>query len=219
MIDFKSINWEEIQQCYDNGSTWREIKIKFNIHTAILTRARKEGLLSCRNKSEANKMSNKIGHLHTEDTKNKQSVLQRNYLTNNPDKHPWRKHSKYVSVPCEHFKSILRNRGIKFEEEFQPGQGKNYSIDITIGNVGIEINGNQHYQKDGSLKPYYKERQDFLESIGWTIINVPYKKVYDKTFVDNLVSKVVPKVGVEPTSLSAVDFESTVSAIPPLGRI
>lgn len=31
--------------------------------------------------------------------------------------------------------------------------------------------------------------------------------------------KLVAKVGVEPTSLSAVEFESTVSAIPPLGHV
>lgn len=190
MIDFKSISWDKIQCSYDNGSTWREIKKEFGLHTALLSRAKSEGLLKYRTKSQANRISKKVGHLHSQDTKEKLSLNQSNYLTNNPDKHPWRKHSKFVSVPCEHFKSILSDRGIQFEEEFQPGQGRNYSIDISLGNkIGIEINGNQHYQKDGSLKPYYKERQDFLETIGWTIINVPYKKVYDKKFVDNLIEK------------------------------
>ena len=46
----------------------------------------------------------------------------------------------------------------------------------------FEINGNQHYTdaKRGKLKKYYRERQIYLESLGWKIVNVHYSLVYKK---------------------------------------
>jgi transposase-like protein len=59
--------------------------------------------------------------------------------------------------------------------------------------VGIEVNGNQHYNRDGSLKDYYKERSDFIEGLGWELIELPYIMVYNDDVVDNLIKMVSDK--------------------------
>ena len=41
------------------------------------------------------------------------------------------------------------------------------------------MNGNQHYERNGDLKPYYKERHDLIENIGITLIELPYYKIYE----------------------------------------
>lgn len=196
----QEINWNDVQKFYDLPSTWKKTKEEFNLHNKQMSDAVKQNLLKTRDKSTAMKLVKP--HLHSKETKIKLSVIQRNYLLNNPDKHPWRKNSKFVSKPCEHLKSILKQRGVDFIEEFQSGNGRNYSIDILIRNIAIEVNGNQHYSKDGNLKPYYIERENFLKSIGYDVINVHYSKVFDDLFVNNLVRKLVPPEGIEPPTPS-----------------
>ena len=50
-------NWTEMQSAYDNGMTWRDIQIKFDVCSATLAWARKKGHLRCRTMSEASKLS------------------------------------------------------------------------------------------------------------------------------------------------------------------
>jgi len=101
----------------------------------------------------------------------------RQWYLDNPDRHPWRKHSKFKSVPCEKVKEFLKTLNIRFIAEYQPNVGgRNFSIDIAMPDklIAIEINGNQHYEKEGRLKPYYQIRQELLEKEGWTVYQVHY---------------------------------------------
>ena len=75
------------------------------------------------------------------------------FYKENPDKHIWKKHDKFKSVPCEKLKEWLKSKNINFIEEYSiPESKNNYSLDITFPDkkIGIEVNGNQHYNQDGS---------------------------------------------------------------------
>lgn len=112
--------------------------------------------------------------------KQKISKSRKEYLKNHPDEHPWKKSDKFKSKPCEHLKEILR-KDFNFEEEYTDIRWKhNYSIDIAFldKKLAIEVNGNQHYNNDGTLTEYYQKRHDYLKFNGWTIIELHYAACY-----------------------------------------
>lgn len=129
------------------------------------------------------------GKYHTEESKKKQSEKRIKYLSENLDKHVWKRHDKFISKPCEYLKDILLKNNISFVSEFTPLNYKNYSIDISFptNKIGLEINGNQHYENNVDLKPYYKERKNEIEKEGWTLVDIHYSKVYNKCFIDDLI--------------------------------
>lgn len=125
--------------------------------------------------------------------KKKISENRKKWLKENPDKHPWKSHDKFKSKPCENAKKFLNLLGISFIEEFNPQiKGRNFSIDIALPEkrIAIEINGNQHYEKNGELKSYYKERQKLLETNGWIVYQIHYSSCFKlekwKDFVNEL---------------------------------
>jgi len=111
------------------------------------------------------------------------------FYRKNPDKHPWKKHTKFVSTPCEHLKQLLRDRGIAFIGEFTPLSDRLFSVDIAFPDkrVALEVNGNQHYDKVGQLTPYYQARHDLLESNGWKVYEIHYSCCFK-------VEKIIPIV-------------------------
>lgn len=114
---------------------------------------------------------------HTEETRKRLSEIKKQWLKDNPDKHPWKRNSKFKSEPCERLKIMLKNRNILFVEEYSPNvQDRHFAIDIAFPDklIALEINGNQHYNKDGTLKPYYQERTNLLEDSGWIVYNIHY---------------------------------------------
>ncbi len=120
----------------------------------------------------------------TPDEKKKISNKRKEYLEKNPDKHPWKRNSKFKSIPCEILKSFLDNEKINFIAEYQPLFPKRFfSIDIAFPDkkIGIEINGNQHYQRDGKLKEYYQRRHELIEKEGWKIYQFHYSAVYNNS--------------------------------------
>lgn len=129
---------------------------------------------------------------HTETTKQILSQKRIEWLKSNKDKHPWKHNDKFKSKPCEHLKQILKENNIDFYEEFTPNIERNYSIDIVIKNtnIGLEVNGNQHYSKDGKLKDYYQQRHDILNQNGWDLIEIHYSNVYKQKFIIELLNKI-----------------------------
>ena len=123
------------------------------------------------------------------DQKQRISVSRKKWMSENVDKHPWKKSTKFVSVPCEFLKKKLKDIGLIFEEEWTPLTDRYFSIDIAFPNVkiGIEVNGEQHYNRDGSLRDYYQKRHDLIESNGWKLFELHYAKVYDDTQIGPIV--------------------------------
>ena len=133
------------------------------------------------------------GKHHSEKYKKMMSIKRSKYLANNPDKHPWKKSTKFKSVPCEFFKHLLRENGCIFEEEYKPLKDRNFSIDVMFPSlkIGFEINGNQHYENHEKciLSQYYQERHNLIEAAGIKLIEIHYANVYHDGFIKRIIQK------------------------------
>jgi len=142
---------------------------------------------------EINKANGKVyGHNHTEEQRKHLSEKRKEYLRNNPDAHVWKRATKFKSGPCEYLKSYLKENNIEFEEEVSISHDRFFSIDILIPskNLILEVNGNQHYNSDGSLSDYYKERHEYLLMKGFNVIEIHYSKVYNKEEIFSIIQNV-----------------------------
>lgn len=125
----------------------------------------------------------------TPEVRKKISESRKKWLKNNPEKHPWKKKNKHTSVPCENLKQYFRDNNISFIAEHQPLDDRYFSIDIAFPNekIGIEVNGNQHYNRDKTLKKYYKDRNDLIESSGWKIHNIHYSHCFSDENMEKIL--------------------------------
>lgn len=125
-----------------------------------------------------------------EAVRKKISKSRKKFLKENPEKHVWKNNNKFISMPCEYVKKILIKNNINFVEEFSISNIRHYSVDILITekNLIIEVNGNQHYDKNGKLKEYYQIRHDFIKSLGFNIIELPYYQAYDEIQILKIVN-------------------------------
>lgn len=182
-------NWDEIQKLINENHTQKQIRQLFHISRKVWERAKKFSKIMCK----------KCYHKQSEKTKKLLSEKMKNYLKNNQGKHVWKKNSKFISTPCQMFKNFLSNNGVSFYPEYTDSKWQhNYSIDIAFVNekVGVEINGNQHYNSDGTLKQYYRIRQDYLKSCGWKIIEIPYSMVWNDDFKEKILNDIKTKFAV-----------------------
>lgn len=126
----------------------------------------------------------KCGRKFSEERKAQLSLARKKYLKDNPDKHTWKNRSN-KSVPCERVKEYLKNNNILFVEEWNPLDDRFFSIDIAFPDIklGLEINGNQHYDSNGNLKEYYQERHDLIEKEGWKLIELHYSSCYNEKLI------------------------------------
>lgn len=181
-FDLSTFNWKDIQEYHNNGAPLKEVMKKYKFSGTILNRARKEGFF----------FKKDIPIKHTTETKEKLSKSRKTYLSKNPEKHPWKKNNKQTSMPCEKFKKELTKNGISFIAEYQPLDDRFFSIDVAFPDVkiGIAINGNQHYNKNKTLKSYYQMRHNTIESNGWKLYEIHYSLVFNdiflKSFFNNL---------------------------------
>ena len=146
-------------------------------------------------------------HKWTEEEKKNLSEKRKKWLAEHKDEHVWRRDSKFLSQPCENLKQYLRDKNINFVEEYEPFDDINYCLDIAWPDekIAIEVNGNQHYNKDGSLSNYYQKRHNLFIERGWKIFEIHYSKcfnininnfedilnlpIYDKNYVGKYFSK------------------------------
>ena len=85
----------------------------------------------------------------------------------------------------------MKENDIDFVEEYRALQNRSFCIDIAFPykKVGLEVNGNQHYNSDLTLKQYYQSRHSLLEAAGWKIFEIHCSLVYKEKFVVELLSK------------------------------
>ena len=179
--DLTKIDWAKIQEIHDNGIYWTKLPKIIKISLKVLNRAESQGFI---------KKTLYIFHPTNEQTK-KMSDRMKKFLKENPNKHPWKNHEKFKSAPCEEFKKMLNQSGISFLPEYPPIEDRHYAVDIAFPDkkIAIEINGNQHYDANKKLKPYYQKRHDDIVSVGWEIFEIPSQFVFNKEFVDNIIKK------------------------------
>ena len=128
------------------------------------------------------------------------SNIRKKWLKENPDKKIWVNEKK--SVPCELLKSRLKDAGIEFQEEYQPLLYKDrfFAIDIFIPQIrlGLEVNGNFHYENDGiTLTAYHQNRHDLITSEGIELLEIKYYKVFSETFIEGLVKDILNRLALQ----------------------
>ncbi len=199
IIDY---NWDEIQRFYDTDKTWKQVRDKFGCSLVLISHARKIDLFKTRTKEENCKLAsiNSKCRKHSDETKIKLSIARKEYLPKN-NKPAWKTHDKFKSQPCEWLKSELRNKDYAFVEELQPLRHlkRFFSMDIAFPEVkfAIEINGGQHYDTNGELKPYYQNRHDLIKKEGWEIWEVKYHETRSPLFLQRAL-EVLKIKGVRP---------------------
>lgn len=132
----------------------------------------------------------------SDETRRKMSEAKRKWNRENPDKLPWRVlgNKAFKSVPCEKLKDFLTVKGIQFVAEYPPNVGgRAFSLDIAFPDklIAIEVNGNQHYERDGRLKPYYQERHDLLEANGWKVYELHYSICYRLAEIESMIPAIL----------------------------
>lgn len=187
----KDIDWIKVQIDNNNGFSKKQIIDKYKISRSLIINAEKKGLIKL------------VNFLNTKERIEKLSNSAKKYLKENPDKHVWKKNSKFKSKPCEIFKEQLKKNDITFVEEYTPLLDRSFSIDIAFPDkkIGIEINGNQHYSANGVLKKYYQERHDLIIASGWKIYEYHFSIVYDI----ELIKKIIQELKVN-FNLSLIDY-------------
>lgn len=159
----------------------------------------------CKKKREMNKKETHIPRKHTEETKKKISDKIKKYLSENPESHVWKRNDKFKSTPCENFKDRLNILDIRYIPEMTISTERHFSIDIALIDykIAIEINGNQHYDKDGSLKDYYKIRNKFISNLGWKVLEIHYSICLNNENIDKMINDILDK-----NEISEFDYKS-----------
>lgn len=177
-IDF---DMEKFKELIDAELKVDDIAIKMGVKPSFLRR-----------KMFDNKIKSKHRLVVSEENKKLQSVRVKKWLIEKPENHPWRSKCKFKSIPCQKIKEFLLSKNIQFIEEFRPEVGeRHFSIDIAMPDkmIALEINGNQHYEKNGLLKPYYQERHNLLEANGWIVYEIHYSACFDLNKLEEFFTK------------------------------
>ena len=200
----KEIDWIEVQKFHDEGNGYREICEKFGLNTSLISKAKKEGLLKMRSRSESNVLSCKLKpRKHSEETKKKISEIRKNYLKEHPDKVPYllNHYSKGPSYPEIYFDNIFKG---KFEyETYYPVSI--YQVDIAVVNrkIAIEIDGEQHYVDKRIVKSNIG-KDEYLKENGWDIIRIrwsDYQKMIKEEkeiYIKNLINYIKNLIDIKP---------------------
>jgi very-short-patch-repair endonuclease len=169
------------------------------------TKAKKEGHkveVTAKTREKLSKAAK--GKLHSEESKKKLSTSRKRWLQDNPGLHPWKRHEKFKSIPCEELKRRLRELGLEFKEEYEPLLERHFSVDIAFPAIklAVEVNGEQHYNRDGTLRKYYKERHDLIVKAGWCVIELHYTRCYSQEVIEEIVFASRAGCPTEPSNLS-----------------
>lgn len=115
---------------------------------------------------------------HTNETRAHLSAVRTAFLKANPDKVPYKlnHYSNGESYPEKYFREILEKENVSFIAQKRVSL---YSLDFVIGNIDLEIDGEQHYV-DPRVVASDKRRTAYLNGMGYTVIRVrwaTYKKM------------------------------------------
>lgn len=145
---------------------------------------------TCGKRECANKASSSP---HTDEMKKHLSQKRKEYLNKNKDKHNWSLYHSQETEPERIFREVLETiNDIQFYQYYIPKEADRfYELDFSIPELKIdfEVNGQQHYDEEGNLAPYYQERHDYLEDLGWKVIEIHYSLCYNKEKIKEIVSQ------------------------------
>lgn len=189
-------NLDSILSEYKSGSSLKGIVSKYKISRSLMIRILEKNSISIRNLSES--MTGRVGITHTDENKKRMSVIKKEYYKNNPDKHHWKSSNRSISKPCENFKRVIEETNLSYIPEMTISDDRFFSIDIALPQykIGIEINGNQHYESNGCLKEYYQKRHDYIVSLGWKLYELHYSLCFNSDVIKSILNKIISNVDV-----------------------
>jgi very-short-patch-repair endonuclease len=178
----KKYNWDEIQSFYDEGNSLRETIEKFGISNAAITKKAKNGLFKTRSKVAGLLLQRRKNppRKHSQETKDKLSVIRKKFLSENPDKVPYRlNHSSKESYPEKIFREALEQNilDIPWIQEYHFGV---YSFDFAFPTlkIDVEIDGATH--KLPKVKEIDLRRDKEANDNGWIVVRFDAEKIkYD----------------------------------------
>lgn len=198
-IDLTNINTgAHIRWCKLNPKREEYIKkIKERGVKQMLTpQARKKAIegikLAHKNGKYKNKKITKKWH-HTKKTKQLLSEKRKSYLMKNKEKHNWSLYKNKESKPEKLFREVISTFDKEIIQYYIPHENDRFfELDFADvkNKIGFEINGNQHYNKNGELRKYYLDRHNYFERKGWKIIEIHYLNCYNKNKITNIIKKV-----------------------------
>ena len=108
----------------------------------------------------------------------------------------WRLHRHYKeSLAEQNVRELLEKiKDIHIKQFYVPPESeRGFEIDFALveRKIGLEINGSQHYNRDGTFTEYHKTRKEYLEGIRWKIIDIDYKVCFDKTRLKEIINNVL----------------------------
>lgn len=134
-------------------------------------------------------------HKHTEETKRIMSQKRKAFLAEHIDQRNNRPNYHLKESPPEaQFRRYLMELGISACQYYMPPQSeRRFEFDFAIPEVMIafEINGSQHYNRDGYLAPYYQERHNYLTALGWTVNEIHYLECFKEVKVKAIITECV----------------------------
>ena len=170
--------WKEIQDFYNTGKTWEDIKNQFGCCFASIAKAVKRGDFITNNKSDAIILAHKKhpeSFKHTEETKQKLSKIRIEHLKEHPDQVPYKlnHHSKGPSYPEKYFKEVFEL------EKMDLGQYKRVSIyELDFYNdsskLAVEVDGEQHYC-DEKIVQSSARKDVYLKENGWIVFRIRWR--------------------------------------------
>lgn len=187
-------NLDSILSEYKSGSSLKGIVSKYKISRSLMIRILEKNSISIRNLSES--MIGRVGIKHTDENKKRMSVIKKEYYKNNPNKHHWKSSNSLISKPCENFKRVIEEINLLYIPEMTISDERFFSIDIALPQykIGIEINGNQHYESNGCLKEYYQKRHDYIVSLGWKLYELHYSLCFNDDVIKSILNKIINNV-------------------------
>jgi very-short-patch-repair endonuclease len=172
-------DWNAIQNYYDQNHTWRELTEKFGVAQSAILKAIKSGKFkSTRDRSDAQTVSFYKGRRPklTQQIKKKISDSRIKYLTEHPDKVPYRiNHSSKKSWPEQVFENALLTCGITgWKYAYQNGIYE-YDFAWIEEKIDVEIDGATH--RTEKVKRIDARRDQFSRSQGWKVVRFDASKV------------------------------------------
>ena len=129
--------------------------------------------------------------IHSEAAKKIISEKRKSWLAANKDKHNWSRYTNVESVPERLFREYVEKTDIKLSQYYIPPESDRlFEIDFAepFQKIGFEINGNQHYNSDGSLTEYFQNRRNYFINLGWKIIEVHYALCFKEEQIKEILS-------------------------------
>lgn len=148
------------------------------------------------------------GKHHSEESRKKISEKMRAYYQEHPEEFPFRKahYTNGESYAEKYFREWLEKEGIEHKCQYSISS---YHLDFLIGNIDLEIDGEQHYNFS-RIAESDERRTKFLEDNGFQVIRIRWKHYQQlsenerHTFLEELKKSLLSQTGL-PDNFKLVD--------------